>query len=62
MQNMTAEEQILHLGLTVSPEQLSPQHGQPRPVRALTSQGLPQHLNSTSANQCRFGASREATD
>lgn len=32
MQNKTAAEQIFHLGLTVSLEQLSPQHCQPKSV------------------------------
>lgn len=34
MQNMTAAEQMFHLGLTVSPEQLSPQHCQPQSVES----------------------------
>lgn len=34
MQNMTAAEQMFHLGLTVSPDPLSPQHFQPQSVES----------------------------
>lgn len=34
MQNMTAAEQMFHLGLTVSPDLLSPQHFQPQSVES----------------------------
>lgn len=57
MQNDNAAEEAFHLGLTASPEHLSPQQHQRKSVRTLTSWFPPRHLNNTSVHQRKLRAS-----